>query len=64
MSYKEKREIDTEPTLFDVKFLNTEQFGQIQVSNQIEEFDVDSSLSGQNKPNFAYFSPFSSVYTN
>jgi hypothetical protein len=59
-----KEEIDTEPTLFDVVFLDAVQFGQIQVSNQIEEFDADSSHFGQNKPNFAYFSPLSLVYTN
>jgi len=38
-----KEKIDTEPKLFDVVFLDTVQFGQIQVSNQIEEFDADSS---------------------
>jgi len=58
-----QEEIDTEPTLFDVVFLDTVQFGQIQVSNQIEEFDADSSHFGQNKPNFASFSSFSLVYT-
>ena len=43
-------EIDTEPTLFDVNFLDTDQSGQIQVSNKIEELDADSSHLGQNSP--------------
>ena len=59
-----EEEIDTEPTLFDVAFLDTVQFCHIQVSNQIEEFDADSSHFGQKKPNFASFSSFSLVYTN
>ena len=32
---RRRREVDTEPTLFDVIFFDTDQFGQLQVYNQI-----------------------------